>query len=364
MIFAIMFVLLLADVLACYLGYKAFKNWFCFFVWFIVVWGLTAIPFLHLFGLMPEWGEKYWLIGGYSWLIGVFYLDFFIILTNIIFWLIDPKKSLSGRFWLKAFVIFIFMSGFFGVGTYLAQVSKITTYEIKMDKENSELKKLNLLMVSDLHLGLLEDQQQLAEWVNKINALQPQLICISGDILNDGFRDMSDPQGFQQELARLSAPYGVYACLGNHDLGQNTQEEIAEWFKGTGVQLLRDEYVETAGLIVAGLDYKSNWQSENTASLDFLSDLPNPNQPVILLEHNPARLAEQGKADLILAGHTHRGQVFPLNLITQRLFENDYGYSSNGITQMIVSCGLGTWGPPLRLGSQSEIVQIIIEFSN
>ncbi|MCQ2559769.1 MAG: metallophosphoesterase, partial [Clostridia bacterium] len=320
MIFAIIFVLLLANILACYLGYKAFKSRLWFFVWFIVVWGLTAIPFLHLFGLMPEWGEKYWLIGGYSWLIGVFYLDFFIILINIIFLLIDPKKSLSGCFWLKAFVICILMAVFFGTGAYLAQVPKIMTYEIEMDKENSELKKLNLLMISDLHLGLIEDQQQLAKWVHKINALQPQLICICGDVLNDGFREIGDPQGFQQELARLSAPCGVYACLGNHDLGQNTQAEIAEWFQGAGVQLLRDEYVETAGLIVAGLDYKSNWQSENTASLDFLSDLPNPNQPVILLEHNPARLAEQGEADLILAGHTHRGQVFPLNLITRHLF--------------------------------------------
>ncbi len=363
MIPIIILIFLLANILACYFGYRALKNWLLAVLWFIVVWGLTAIPFLHIFGLMPEWGEKYWLTAGYSWLIGVFYLDFFIILIKVIFRLFDPQKRMAGRRILQCSLVLLLMAGFAGTGAYLAQASQIVTYKIKLPEQNPEVEKLNLVMVSDLHLGFLEDEKQLARWVEQINALQPQIICISGDILTSGLRELKEPEKFQQELARLSAPYGVYACLGNHDLMQNSSDKVIDWLQGAGIQVLRDEYVETMGLVVAGLDYQASWNRENTADLQFLDDLPNPDQPVILLEHSPARLAEQKAADLILAGHTHHGQIFPLNFLTGYLFENDYGYSSNGNTQMIVSCGLGTWGPPLRLGSQSEIVQVILEFS-
>jgi predicted MPP superfamily phosphohydrolase len=134
-----------------------------------------------------------------------------------------------------------------------------------------------------------------------------------------------------------------------------------------GIKVLRDETVEIAGaLYVAGRKDKTAESADPSGRLK-VSDLLSPldlDKPVILMDHQPTKFqqAAEAGADILLSGHTHRGQFFPNHLLTKRLFELDWGYMRKGAMHVIVSSGFGTWGPPIRIGSRSEIIQLEISF--
>lgn len=113
--------------------------------------------------------------------------------------------------------------------------------------------------------------------------------------------------------------------------------------------------------------YGFNDYSVNANKHDFMIKLETySNKPLIVLDHQPRRrnIAEKIGADLLLSGHTHKGQFFPNNFVTERIYELDYGYKKFDNLNMIVSCGVGTWGPPIRIGNSPEIVCIDVKFSD
>ncbi len=257
-----------------------------------------------------------------------------------------------------------------GYGWWNARNPQVIHYDINIPKQAGNLKQLHVVAVSDLHLGNIVNNKRLAGLVEMIIALNPDIILLPGDIV-DG-----DPLPFIEQdmdiiLRRLAPCYGIYAVPGNHDyIGGNSAEIIINLEK-TGIKVLRDEVVlvEDSFYLVGRDDIYGRYYT-GTGRKDLQSvfrGIANDNAlPIIVLDHQPVNLDEPGEhgMDLQISGHTHRGQFFPFNMVTDHIFEVDQGYLRKGNLQVIVSTGFGTWGPPIRVGSRSEVLDIQITFSS
>lgn len=223
---------------------------------------------------------------------------------------------------------------------------------------------MTLVLISDVHLGAVGSEKRLAEIVEKINALQPDLVCIAGDFFDSDYTAIADPEGAQALMKSIRATWGVWACLGNHD-GGATAADMRAFLQRCGVRVLSDEYALVGDrLVLAGRLDGFPIGGYGGMTRQPLPENPyDPGLPVVVMDHNPAHVEEYGEDfDLILCGHTHRGQLFPGGVITNLLFTVDYGYyrASPTAPQIIVSSGAGTWGMPMRVGTDSEIVAIHI----
>ena len=163
-------------------------------------------------------------------------------------------------------------------------------------------------------------------------------------------------------MKKLSATYGVWGCLGNHDAGA-TAADMRAFLQRCGIGILNDEYTIIADklVLVGRLDSSPIGGYGEIARQEVSLEGVDPALPVIVMEHNPANISEyDSQFDLILCGHTHQGQLFPGNIITNWLYTVDYGYyrANDNTPQVIVSSGVGTWGVPMRVGTDCEIVKI------
>ena len=236
------------------------------------------------------------------------------------------------------------------------------SYEITLQGKR-DVSDLNMVMISDLHLGSVGSEGRLEEIVSEINAKKPDVVCIAGDFFDTDFDSIQNPEAAIATLKKLKSTYGVYACLGNHD-GGDTHGQMLDFLKRAQIELLNDEYtVIDDRLVLVGRRDPSpigGFGAGKRKPLEGFLDIEDPTMAVVVLDHNPANIDEYGaEADLILCGHTHKGQLFPGSLLTSAMFTVDYGYyrGEQGV-QAVVSSGVGYWGPPMRVGTDSEIVSI------
>ena len=209
-----------------------------------------------------------------------------------------------------------------------------------------------IVMASDLHLGYHNTRRDLARWVDMINAEAPDLILIAGDIVNMSVRPLFE-EDMAAEFRRLQAP--VYACLGNHEYYGDLKRAL-KFLDDAGITLLVDSIASVdSSLVVVGRDDHGN---RGRKSLDELLRGVEDSTYVIVLDHKPYDLdqTERSGVDFQLSGHTHRGQVWPLSWVTDRLYECSWGNHQRGSTRYYVSSGLGIWGGKFRIGTQSEYV--------
>lgn len=219
---------------------------------------------------------------------------------------------------------------------------------------------LKVVAVSDIHLGYGTSKNQLQEYVQLINDQKPDLILIGGDLIDNSIHPVRE-QKMEEELANLYAPLGIYMIPGNHEYISDI-EDSRIFIEKTQITLLMDSIVTFSnGLQLIGRD---DFHNRARLSLDSLVTGIDPKRPVILLDHQPLNLnkSAQSGVDLQFSGHTHRGQVWPMTLVTDRMFELSYGYKKQGDTHFYVSSGLSLWGPPFRIGTQSEMVVFNISF--
>lgn len=257
-------------------------------------------------------------------------------------------------------IVLAIMGLLFIYGTFNAYSPVIRTYSISIPKR-SKIPRIRIAMASDMHFGRLSGLSHLRRMVNRVNDLNPDLILLPGDIIDD------DPEPFIRKnmgnaLKQLTAPLGVYGVLGNHEYYGGEIPKFLQEMERVGITILLDTMVEIADSFYL-VGRKDKTDSARMAIRDLLSGL-DTKRPVIMMDHQPAELthAEEHKVDLLLSGHTHRGQMAPNHLITRKLFELDWGYLQKNQLHTIVSSGFGFWGPPLRIGSRSEIVQIDLKF--
>jgi predicted MPP superfamily phosphohydrolase len=185
-----------------------------------------------------------------------------------------------------------------------------------------------------------------------------------GDIADE---DISPPEAQKMAavLQKLHARYGVFSATGNHEYYGGLERNLAYLRQGK-VMVLMDEAIKVGDsfYVIGRKDLTARQFGERRKPLAEILEGVDPRLPLILLDHQPVHLeeAEQNGIDLQLSGHTHNGQLFPLNLINKFIYEDGWGYLRKGKTQYYVSCGVGTWGPPMRTASVPEIVQISLKF--
>jgi len=249
------------------------------------------------------------------------------------------------------------VAGLYGV--FNASWTRITRTTVRLANLPAAWHGRRAALISDVHLGHVRNGSFLRRMVAKILKEGPDAIFIAGD-LYDG--TAIDARLAAEPLSELVAPRGVYFVAGNHEqFGDDSKYLNA--IAAAGVRVLRNEKVEVDGLQIIGVPYRNATQNSQLASV--LHDIGlDRDRASILLTHAPdhPEIAEAAGVSLQLSGHTHLGQFLPWSWMARRIYRQFvYGLSRIGKMQVFTSSGAGTWGPPLRLGSNPEIVMLQFE---
>jgi predicted MPP superfamily phosphohydrolase len=247
------------------------------------------------------------------------------------------------------------------VGHLNTLTPRIRTLDILLSKNIRGLKTLNIVVASDIHLGTLVGRTRLDRIAARINELKPDLILLPGDIVDEDLAPVIR-QNMGDSLTKLKARWGVFAITGNHEYIGGV-EEACRYLEDHGVTLLGDTVIRVNDSVtLIGREDRSifRFSGKRRKPLVELMDRVDRNGLVILMDHQPFQLedGESNGIDLQLSGHTHHGQMWPLNFVTEMVYELSWGYKKKNDTHIYVSCGVGTWGPPVRLGNRPEIVNI------
>lgn len=271
-------------------------------------------------------------------------------------------------------------------GIYHAKHIKVTPYKITVDKSAPDMDSLKIVLLADTHFGYNAGAVHAQEIVDKINEQNPDLVCIAGDIFDNEYDAVREPEKISEILCTIRSKYGVYACWGNHDLNepilagftfkhkkedskQLKDPRMKRFLQNSNIQLLEDEAVlidnsfYVVGRKDASLIEKIEEKRKTPAQLTQKLD---KDKTIIVIDHQPKELQDIADAgvDLDLCGHTHDGQTFPGNFTVKFLWENPCGYLQKGSMHNIVTSGSGVWGPAMRVGTDSEICTINLTFSN
>jgi predicted MPP superfamily phosphohydrolase len=251
------------------------------------------------------------------------------------------------------------------IGYMNARTPRVRKLEIAIPKKSAAVDSLRVVMVSDIHLGTIISRERANKMVARINRLDPDVILLAGDIVDEDLAPVIK-ENIGESLGNLKARLGVYGITGNHEYIGGVEPAV-KYLAAHGIFMLRDTVVLIDHAFnLTGRDDrdKPRFTGKPRMPLSTLLREADPSYPVILMDHQPfnlTKVAETGIA-LQLSGHTHHGQIWPLNYITRAIYEISWGYKKIGDTQFYVSCGYGTWGPPVRLGNRPEIVEIRLVF--
>ncbi|MBQ7690381.1 MAG: metallophosphoesterase [Muribaculaceae bacterium] len=227
---------------------------------------------------------------------------------------------------------------------------------LRLDTHGRLDRPIKAVMLSDLHLGFHNPRSEFARWVDLINAEQPDLVLIAGDIIDGNLYPLLQ-ENVAEEWQRIQAP--VYACLGNHEYFAG-EPRAQQFIAQAGIYLLRDTAVVVGNLRIIGRDDRTN--RHRRALAEIMESVPQESYTIVL-DHQPNHLeeAEQCGIDFQFSGHTHRGQIWPISWITDAIFECSHGEHQRGNTRYYVSSGMGIWGGKFRIGTRSEYVVATIE---
>ncbi|MDO4556219.1 MAG: metallophosphoesterase, partial [Lachnospiraceae bacterium] len=224
---------------------------------------------------------------------------------------------------------------------------------------------------------------QMERMVEKMNEQNPDLVVIAGDIFDNEYEALDDPDRLITILNRIESKYGVYACYGNHDIDEKilagftfskkdgkkiSDIRMDEFLKKANIQLLSDEAVliEDSFYLYGRPDYERPGRGVETRKTpaEITKEL-DTSKPIIVIDHEPRELKELADAgvDVDLCGHTHDGQMFPGNITINFFWENACGYLKKGKMHNIVTSGVGLFGPNMRVGTKAEVCPVTIHFS-
>jgi predicted MPP superfamily phosphohydrolase len=248
--------------------------------------------------------------------------------------------------------------GLFGATAAAIQVKKV---RVALAKLPAALKGYRIVQITDVHVGPTLGRDFLEEVVRKVNSLEPDLVAITGDLVDGTVGQLQDQTA---PLRDLRAKDGVFFVTGNHEYYTGDVDEWLAWLKGIGIQPLRNEKVLIRdGFELAGSDDYSAHGGDHRQDIPKALQGRNPEKPVVLMAHQPRSFEEAASlgVDLQLSGHTHGGQIYPFNYVVALFQPYLRGLYQKGPSQIYVSCGTGTWGPPMRLGTPAEITEIELD---
>lgn len=307
----------------------------------------------------------------FSWMIGLSYVAGtylgILVYSAILFLLFDGCRWILK--WLEKkeqpinikHALFILLVSFAitSVGFINAKDLVVKRYEITLEKKQSSLDQLQIVLLGDLHLGSNIREKELDQIMKTIKELNPDLLVLDGDILDEG-TPTSLKNLFFEKMKTLKLRYGIFDIIGNHEFNDRTLKEDLRKMEQAGIQVLDDEriLIEDQFYLIGRTDVH-----QKRASLDSLLH-GKKDYPTILLDHRPyfREAISSQEIDLQLSAHTHNGQIVPFHAFDFLTHLMTYGHYQKGTYQMIVTSGTGTWGIPLRVGSNCEIVSIHIKF--
>lgn len=291
---------------------------------------------------------------GTGWLVFTLYM----VLALLVF---DILRLFHLRFKYSFYLSLFLTLSLLGYGNYNYQHPDTRVINMVINKPaDTDGQSLKVVAISDIHLGYATNKTMLAGYVDMINAQRPDIVLIGGDLIDNSVAPLRY-EHMEEELSKIYAPLGVYMVPGNHEYISGI-EESEKFIAQTPIVLLRDSVAILPYQIqLVGRDDRHN---KGRKTLGQLTANLDKSKPVILLDHQPYDLekTEEAGVDLQFSGHTHRGQVWPMNWIVDHLFELSYGIKKIGNSTIYVSSGLSLWGPPFRIGTDSEMVVFNITF--
>lgn len=310
------------------------------------------------------------IIGGF-WLAFMLYGFLFFLLSDIILLILRIPGIVKGdsilvfRKW--SFIFIVSVSALLIIGGFInALIPYTREYNLTINKSAGDIKNLRIAAVSDIHLGSIIRKRSLKKMSGIIKDLKPDLVLLLGDIV-DGEIGPVMRGDLLQYFSYPACTDGLYAITGNHEFIGGAARTIP-YIESKGIRILKDEMVTLkSGIQLIGRIDRDSYRfyRKERLSLDELMKQADTTKPVILLDHQPFHLDETAKygIDLQLSGHTHNGQMWPLNHVTSVIYELSTGYLKKRNTNFIVSSGYGLWGPRVRSGSRSEVLLINLTFT-
>jgi len=316
--------------------------------------------YLSLLSDIFIWVGSFWFAFILYFLLGILLLDLSRLINHFVNFL--PAYSSFQYVEVKFYTTFIVI-GFtvltIAAGYFNARNIRIRKYDFTIPKRNDVAKVLKLAVASDIHLGTIINRSWTKYIVERINSLDVDLVLLPGDIV-DGDVEPVIKQNLGEVLRTIKSKYGIFGITGNHEYIGGVEPAV-KYITAHGITELRDQVLEVAGMTIIGREDRSK---KGRKGIEELAEGLDKSKPIILMDHQPFHLEEGVSigADLQLSGHTHHGQLWPLNFITKKVYELSWGYKKIADTHIYVSCGAGLWGPPVRLGNTPEIIEITLRF--
>lgn len=267
-------------------------------------------------------------------------------------------------------------------GIFNARNIKVNEYSVTVNKSCGSDKHLKAVLVADLHMGYAIGVDHITNMVEKINQQDADIVIIAGDIFDNSYDGMDDPEGIKAQLKSIKSKYGVYAVYGNHDIDEKIlmgftfdwggkqlhNEKMTNFMKECNIKLINDESVliNDEFYLVGRRDTDKPGTEDGTrAEISELTKDLDKTKPIFVLSHEPDELQKTADAgaDIDFSGHTHDGQLFPVNLTIGLFWENPCGMIKKDNMYSIVTSGVGVYGTFMRVGTDAEICSVDIDFA-
>lgn len=325
-------------------------------------------------------------IGNY-WLGFLLYLFLTIMIADIIRLILKRHGKLSKSklfskrgYFINGIICLIIISSLCIYGVINAHKIHSTFYDININKSNYK-SDMKVVLVSDLHIGYSIGIKDIRNMVNLINKENADLVIIAGDIYDNNFDGIQNPDEMIRILKSIKSKNGVYAVYGNHDVNEKTLAgftfnynekrislpEMDDLLEKSNIKLLRDETVliNDSLYLIGRRDATKPGDVKSRKSIEELTENIDKEKPIFLIDHQPRELKKisNNGIDLDLSGHTHGGQLFPLNIIMKLMWKNGNGYKKYNNMNSVVTSGVGLYGPNMRIGTKAEVVTINVHFN-
>lgn len=292
--------------------------------------------------------------------LSVLAFDIFL-LINWIFKIVSGDKMKTIKFKSTCLSAILFLSVAVVVaGIINFNTIRTTEYRIEIPGRSSGIKHLRIAFAADFHLQEGTNVQFVERFAEKIADINPDLMVFGGDIV-EGDRQDENMTHFEKLLSEIKTKYGIYGVLGNHEYYGG--QDKGSFFDKAGIKVLCDTIFIIDSSFNLGGRYDSHFNKRRSIG-DFLKSATD-SLPMILVDHRPTEIDKVSRTsvDVQLSGHTHNGQLFPINFITGKVYELSYGYKKIGNTHFFVTSGIRLWGPPVRTTGKSEIMVIDVTFT-
>lgn len=325
-------------------------------------------------------------IGAY-WLGISLYLILYVALIDLLRWIYSKVfKDKYNDFYARTIctLLIIVLTGVTSIyGIINAKIVRTTEYEITINKDGGNFKEMTIAMFGDPQFGYNIGEYHLKQAVDIINKNDVDIVCVVGDIFDNQYSAIKHPDKLIDLFKQIKSKYGMYAVLGNHDVEEPilcgftfndddlenklASKEMLDFIKKSGMVLLYDENVIVNDSV--NLYGRADQKRPNLGNItrkesgDIFKEV-DTTKPLFVLDHEPREYDELEKAgvDLMMAGHTHDGQLWPTKIATDIIWENPYGLWVKNAFHAITTSGLGLFGPNMRVGTIAEVCIIHVKF--